>query len=108
MIETFFKLCIGHAVADFWAQSIEMRQSKGWTNDIRSNPGSVKVWPYALTAHALMHAGAVWLVTGSSLLALAEFICHWCIDYGKCSQWYNTHVDQGAHISCKLLWAVLV
>lgn len=107
MIETFFKLCIGHAVADFWAQSEGMRKAKGWPNAIISNPGGCKVWPYALTAHCLIHAGAVWIVTGSAWLALAEFVCHWLIDYGKCSGWFNTHVDQGAHITCKFMWAVL-
>lgn len=105
MIVTFFKLCIGHAVADFWAQSAEMRHSKGWDNNVKS--GSVEIWPYALTAHALIHAGAVWIVTGSPLLAFAEFICHWLIDYGKCSHLYNVHVDQSLHIGCKIIWAVL-
>lgn len=107
MIETFFKLLIGHAVADFWAQSAEMRAGKGWTSDIRSDPGQVKVWPYALTAHALIHAGTVWVVTGSAALALAEFICHWLIDYGKCSHWYNTHADQGMHVGCKIVWSII-
>ena len=105
MIATFFKLCIGHAIGDFWAQSSEMRKGKGWKNQVMSD--NVKVWPYALTAHAAIHAGAVWVITGSGILALAEFICHWCIDYGKCSGWYNAHVDQSAHIGCKLMWAFL-
>lgn len=105
MIETFFKLLIGHAVGDFWAQSEAMRQAKGWTAQIKS--GDVLVWPYALTAHALMHGGAVWLLTGNVWLGFAEVVCHWCIDYGKCSHWYNVHVDQSAHIACKMVWAVL-
>ena len=107
MIELFFKLCIGHAVADFWAQSEGMRRAKGWTNDVRSQPGNIKVWTHAITAHALIHAGAVWVCTGSAWLAFAELIAHWCIDYGKCSGWFNTHVDQGAHIGCKAMWTVL-
>ena len=105
MTELFFKMCIGHAVADFWAQSAEMRQGKGWKNKIKSGP--VLVWPYALTAHCAIHAGAVWLVTGNHWLALAEFVCHWCIDYGKCSGWYEAHADQGMHIGCKVVWTAL-
>ena len=107
MLEMFFKLCIGHAVADYWAQSSEMRQSKGWMGDVRSDPGAVKVWPYALTAHALIHAGAVWLITGSVWFAVGELVLHWIIDFGKCSHWYSAHVDQGAHIGCKALWTLL-
>ena len=104
MISMFFKLCIGHAVADYWAQSEGMRIAKGWDNAVMS--GGVKVWPYALTAHALIHAGVVWLITGNAVLAFAEFVCHWLIDYGKCSHWYNVHVDQGMHVGCKFIWAM--
>lgn len=104
---TFFQLCIGHAVADFWAQSEEMRRGKGWPNAVISNPGGVLVWPYALTAHCLIHAGAVWVITNNPYLALAEFCCHWMIDYGKCSSWYGVHADQGMHIGCKAIWAAL-
>ena len=83
VIELFFKLCIGHAVADYWAQSEGMRKAKGWDNAVMSD--NVKVWPYVLTAHALIHGGAVYVITGNTPLALAEFVCHWLIDYGKCS-----------------------
>lgn len=105
MIETFFKLLIGHAVADFWAQSAEMRHAKGWKNAVEAN--GVKIWPYALTAHALIHAGAVWIITGNPWLGAAEFFWHWMIDYGRCSHWYHTHVDQSLHVGCKVMWTVL-
>lgn len=106
MIETFFKLMIGHAVADFWAQSAEMRKAKGRNHPVVVVEGVV-VWPYALTAHALIHGGAVWLLTGNVWLGLAEFVCHWCIDFGRCGCWYSINVDQSAHIGCKVLWSVL-
>ena len=104
-VEIFFKLLIGHAVADFWAQSENMRRAKGWINDVRSD--GLKVWPYVLTAHCLILGGAVWVITSSFELALAEFALHWLIDYGKCSGWYRIHVDQGLHIFCKIIWAAL-
>ncbi len=106
MILIFFKLCIGHAVADFWAQSEGMRKAKGWKNRVHSD--GLLVWPYALSAHAAIHAGAVWLITGLWWLAAFEFVVHWLIDFGKCSGFFNAHVDQAAHIGCKALWAVLV
>lgn len=105
MIELFFKLLIGHAVADFWAQSAEMRHAKGWKNSVVAN--GVKVWPYALTAHALIHGGAVWLITGNVWLGAAEVVCHWAIDYGRCSWWYHTHIDQSLHVGCKVAWTIL-
>lgn len=105
MIETLFKLLIGHAVADFWAQSDSMRHAKGWPNAVEAR--GVKIWPYALTAHALIHGGAVYVVTGNPWLAAAEVVCHWLIDYGRCSHFYETHVDQSLHVACKVVWAAL-
>lgn len=106
MIETFFKLMIGHAVADFWAQSAELRKGKGRIPPLVMADG-VAVWPYALTAHALIHGGAVWLLTGNVWLGAAEFVCHWGIDFGRSGRWYSTHADQAAHVACKILWSAL-
>ena len=50
---------------------------------------------------------AVYLILGSPMLALAELVSHWLIDYGKCANRYGIHADQGAHLACKLLWAIL-
>lgn len=61
-------------------------------------------WYYWLTAHAACHAAAVSVITGSWLLGGAEFLAHWAIDFGKCERWYNIHVDQALHLSCKAVW----
>jgi hypothetical protein len=105
MIEILFKLLIGHAVADYWAQSDGMRVAKAKDGNVRS--GGVPVWPYVLTAHALIHGGAVWLITGNVWLGAAETICHWVIDFGKGRHCYGVHADQGLHIACKIAWSVL-
>ena len=110
MIELLFKLVIGHAVADFWMQSDALAQMKNRNRpNIRVPPGQTPqiMWPYALTAHALMHGGTVWFITGSMWLGIAETIAHWIIDFGKCENWYGIHTDQFAHIGCKAIWTVL-
>lgn len=74
----FFALVIGHALADYPLQGDFLAKAKNHTSPIPGVP-----WYQALTAHALIQAGIVWVITGSSDLALLEFVCHWCIDRWK-------------------------
>lgn len=108
----FFALLIGHAVADFWAQSDALAKMKNRNRDSAAfcPPGQKPqaVWPYALTAHAAMHGGAVWAITGLWWLGLAETVAHWLIDFGKCDNYYGIHADQAMHVACKALWVALL
>lgn len=100
-------LIVGHAIMDFWAQSDALAQMKNRHRpNTRFPPGQKPqiMWPYALGAHALHHGAAVALITGSVWLGAAEAVCHAAIDFGKCENWYGIHVDQAAHLICKLLW----
>jgi hypothetical protein len=65
-------------------------------------------WYQCLTAHALIHAGGVYVVTQSAALALSELLAHWFIDFGKSSGLYGFNADQALHVACKVLWAVLI
>lgn len=103
--ETLCALVVGHAIMDFWAQSDALAQMKNRNRpNTRVPPGQKPqtMWPYALTAHAIMHGGAVWLVTGSLTLGLVETAAHWVIDFGKCENLYGIHADQWMHLLCKL------
>jgi hypothetical protein len=108
MTELFW-LLVGHAVADFVLQNEVM--AKGKNRNVRGTapPGQTYMpcWPYWLTAHALVHGGAVALATGSTALGCAETVAHWVIDFYKCEGCYGVHADQGMHIGCKALWWVL-
>ena len=107
---TVFWLLVGHAVADFWAQSDALAQMKNRNRpNTRVPPGQKPqtMWPYALTAHALMHGGVVALITGNVWLGIAETVAHWLIDFGKCENWYGIHEDQTMHVGCKLVWALV-
>lgn len=109
-----FYLLAGHALMDFALQSDAMAVCKCRRTE---NPLQKSVpWYYWLTAHALLHGAAVGLVlnwtTGNGDLALAfalaEFVVHWLIDFGKCERLYSIHVDQGLHVLCKVLWWALI
>lgn len=111
MSEMLWWLLVGHAVADFWAQSDALAQMKNRNRpNTRVPPGQKPqvMWPYALSAHALMHGAAVSLITGSVVLGLAETGAHWCIDFGKCENWYGIHLDQALHLACKVLWVAIL
>ena len=99
----FFQLIIGHALADFVLQTPAMAAGKN-RNLLPETPVT---WPYWLTAHALIHAGMVGIITGSWTLAAAEFAIHWAIDFAKCENWTGIHSDQAMHVACKVLWVVL-
>lgn len=110
MLETLFWLMVGHAVADFGLQTNWMAVHKSRhvrdTSAFSSRPELV--WIEVLSAHSLIHAGAVTLATGSILLGLLEFVAHWLIDYAKCEDKFGFHTDQALHILSKFLWLGLL
>lgn len=113
MLQTFFYLLVGHAVADYPLQSDFMAKEKNpWAKIDMSRvpPGQFPTvfWPWVLSAHALVHGGAVALATGSVWLGLAETVCHWLIDLAKCANYTGIHSDQAMHVACKALWVLLL
>jgi hypothetical protein len=103
-------LVVAHALCDYPLQGDFLARAKNHRNPIPGVP-----WYQALAAHAIIHAGAVWLITGIPALGIAEFACHWSIDAWKSTRVssdpdLNAHaynVDQLLHVLCKLLWVVL-
>jgi hypothetical protein len=104
----FFQLLIGHAIADFVMQSDTMARAKLRHSDFAAAQGpNFPPWYYWLGAHALVHGGAVYLVTGSALLGAAEVLLHSAIDFAKSERWIGFHVDQALHILCKAAYCVI-
>lgn len=110
MLQNLFALLIGHAFGDFVFQTEFISRHKNRHVGSVPPPGQrqQKVWLYVLTAHALVHGGITWTITGSLWLALAETVLHWVIDFGKCEGWYGIHRDQAMHIGCKVAYAAVM
>lgn len=109
-VEMGLLLLAGHAFADYPLQSDFMARGKNRNRPIENVPPGqtpMTVWPYILTAHATVHGTFVGVITGIWWLGLLEALAHWCIDFGKCENWYGIHADQWAHIAFKGLWLAI-
>lgn len=101
-MEVLVYMLAAHALFDYPLQGDWLSKAKHPNLDLV--PGE-RIWPLALASHALIHAVAVQVITGSWLLCAAEFVAHFLIDWAKCSGRFGYNVDQYLHIACKALWA---
>lgn len=99
----FALLVVGHAVADYPLQGEFLARAKNRLSPVPGVP-----FYQALGAHAVMHGGAVGLITGSVTLGLAEACVHALIDDAKCAGRLSFNQDQALHIGCKVVWCALI
>jgi hypothetical protein len=107
----FYALLIGHALCDYPWQGDAVAKGKNRHNPPYGIPPGQKpvaVWFHYLTAHALIHSGSVWVITGNVWLGLGELFFHWFIDFAKCENMTNPHEDQILHIACKFAWTAIL
>lgn len=102
-MEALILMIFAHMLADYPLQGDFLSRAKNHTAPLPGVP-----WYQALAAHSAIHAGAVFLITGSALLALAEFVIHAVTDYAKCAGRISYNADQAIHIGCKVLWVALL
>lgn len=101
-LELFGALMVGHVVCDYPLQGDFLARAK---NRFASIPGVP--WYEALGAHALMHGGAVWLLTGIWWLGVFEIAAHAFIDDRKCAGRLSFNQDQALHAFCKIAWVMI-
>jgi hypothetical protein len=106
--QMFFALLIGHAVADFPLQGeyLAIGKNRRYLTRLKDPSRPPEMWIYCMGAHCLIHAGAVWIITGSSILALIEMTIHWMLDQAKCDGKTTFGLDQGAHVACKAAYVI--
>lgn len=107
-----FAFCIGHALGDFPLQGDFLARGKN-----RHLPSPIladgdrshkRVWLYCLTYHAIIHAGLVWIITGSVVIGVIELIVHWIIDAMKSENTFGFETDQWLHIGTKVIYVALI
>lgn len=96
-------LLAAHALCDYPLQGDFLSRAK---NRLAPLPGVP--WFQALGAHAMIHAGAVMLLTGIWWLAAFEAAAHAAIDDAKCAGRIGFNTDQALHVLCKLAYVGVV
>ena len=99
----FAAFVVMHALADFPLQGDYIAKQKN-----RREADNNSVWIVALTAHCIIQAGGVWLVSGSLLLGCVEFVMHMLIDMGKGENSFGLVTDQLLHLACKLAYVMFI
>jgi hypothetical protein len=104
MIQVFFYiftlLILWHFVADYVLQTEFIAKFKSHKNSLDAAP-----WYYVLFAHCATHALGVFLITGNIVLVYFQLITHFIIDWLKCDERTNIHVDQLLHFIVMALTA---
>ena len=110
ILQLFFALVIGHALADFALQSDAMAKGKNRHSPTAAaaNQKFTPCWPYWMSAHCLIHAGTVWAVTSRIEFGLVEFINHWITDFLKCEGKFGPHADQFIHVATKIGYVAII
>lgn len=98
----FGVLLFFHFLADYPLQGDFLAKAKNSANPV-DYP-----WQHALFAHAFIHAGFVFIATGSLTCSVGELISHAYIDDVKSRGEITAHQDQVAHIVLKGVWVILV
>jgi len=102
-----FKFVIAHAFGDFVLQGEVMARAKSRRYVATAERGAgFPPWYYWLTAHALVHGGFVFAITGVAALGLVETLLHIVIDWLKCEHRISFHQDQALHLLCKVGYCV--
>ena len=99
----FAAFLVMHALADFPLQGDYLARHKS-----RRFADSRSDWIISLSAHCVIQAGGVWLVSGSLTIAACELVLHGLIDLGKGEQKFGIATDQLLHLSCKLAYVVVL
>jgi hypothetical protein len=102
MIRMLALLVVAHLLADYPLQGDFMAKAKNCTAPFPGVP-----WQTILLSHAAIHAGFVWLITGSVWCAAFELVAHTYIDHAKCKGYIGFNADQALHIACKVAYAIL-
>jgi hypothetical protein len=107
--QIFFLLAIGHALMDFPLQGEFLASCKNRQFLIqRADPARPpSIWIICMTSHCLLHAAAVWFITGCVVLACIEFVLHFLIDVAKCEGLTSFNQDQFLHFGCKVAYVAV-
>lgn len=98
--DLLFLMFAGHFLADFPLQGDHIAKTKNRHRKpdyIPEGQTPTPIWFYSLTAHAMIQGLVIYIITQRLDFALYQTITHWVIDFMKCENWTNPHLDQILH-----------
>lgn len=110
-IEILFILLFLHFLADFSLQSEAMAKGKNRHFKPEYVPEGQKykiTWFYWLIAHAFIQGGLIFIFFPIVWIALIEVVFHFLLDFFKCDNITNPHIDQGLHILLRIIYATVI
>lgn len=93
-ITLLFLLLCGHFLCDYPLQGDFLSKFKAKYVGGEYNP----IWYHCLTAHSMIHALPVLLLTHNPTLAAFMTVSHFIIDKAKCDHGITFNQDQALHI----------
>ena len=102
-MDLFFMLLAAHALCDYPLQGDFLARGKNHRAPLPGVP-----WWQCLWAHALIHGGAVALLTHRWEIGVLEMAAHAVIDNAKCAGRISFNTDQALHVACKIVWVLIV
>lgn len=102
-ITTLIMLVMVHFICDYSLQNDFVSKYKS------PKSGNTEMsWWIIMTAHASTHAAGVWLITGSLLASIIQFVSHYIIDTLKCLEFITFKEDQGIHLVIMAILALMI
>lgn len=102
-LEMLAVLTFLHLLGDYPLQADFMAKAKNRAMPIPEVPAAL-----LLVSHAAIHAGLVWLFTGSVVCGLFELAAHTVTDDLKCHKKITFGADQLLHFFCKVGYVIFL
>ncbi len=110
-IEILFMLLFLHFLGDFTFQTESMAKGKNRHRKpdyIPKGQKFKKTWFYWLSAHAFIQGGLIYIFFPIIWIVLFEVIMHFILDFLKCENITNPHIDQFFHFLLRIIYSLVI
>ena len=110
-IEILFIMFFLHCLGDFVFQTDPMAKGKNRHKKPDYIPEGQKTkitWFYWLSAHAIIQGGLIFIFFPIIWIALIEVISHFILDFLKCDNVTNPHIDQTCHYLLRIIYTIIL
>lgn len=107
VVQLFVAMCIGHYWSDWSLQNNFVGMGKNRLLP-QFNKDLGIPWYHMMIAHCAIHAGVFWIISGSFMVCILEFVTHFIIDVLKCEKKIGIVTDQALHLIMKAVYVYIL